>query len=314
MHDSLKIVLLDSDTITIDHGLGRLSQFGEFKAFGSSSSEEVRERIRDAHVVLTNKAVVGREALEEALCLRFIQVLATGVNNIDISAAAEMGVVVSNVADYSSHATAQHALALLLGLVSGVPYWSGRIGVWSSSSTFWEPSFVPTELLNKRCGVIGFGSIGSKFAAAVECLGMEVVGLYREGAADCKWARLNLEELLATSDVVSLHCPLSEETKRMINAETLALMKPGAFLINVARGGLVDEGALVDALSRGHLGGAGVDVSEYEPPKANSPLLTSGLTNLLVTPHIAWAAAEAQRRLVDLAFEKVRDFCAECQK
>jgi glycerate dehydrogenase len=308
MRHSFKIVLLDSDTISIDHGLQRLSQFGEFHAFTSSSNEEVKERIRDAHVVLTNKAVVGRDAMAESSSLRFIQVLATGVNNIDMTAASELGVVVSNVADYSTYATAQHALALLLGLVSGVPYWYGRAGMWASSKIFWESSFVPTELRDKRCGVIGFGAIGSRFATVAECLGMEVVGLDRKGSAASKWPRLDLEELLATSDVVSLHCPLTEKTRKMINSETLAMMKAGAFLINVARGGLVDEVALVNALTSGHLGGAGVDVSEYEPPNINSPLLTAGLSNLLVTPHIAWAAAEAQQRLVDSAFQKVYDF------
>ena len=271
--------------------------------------ESVSERIRDAQILFCNKVVISREHLAGAPNLKYIGVLATGMNNIDRQAAAELGIEVRNVERYGTTSVAQHTMAMMLSLANSLPAYSRNAvnGTWAGSDMFCLLDHPLLELKGKTLLVIGYGGLGREVTRLAEAFGMRVLKARVPGSSSTA-GRVDLDEGLAQADVVSLHCPLTEQTSNLLDAKRLSLMKPSALLINTARGGLVNEQALVEALAAGKLGGAGFDVLTEEPPRNGNVLLEAGLPNLIVTPHCAWGSQEARQRLINLAAENLADF------
>jgi glycerate dehydrogenase len=283
----------------------------------TSTDAEVDERIAGVEFILTNKLNITRARMRAVPGLRFIGLTATGTNNVDLEAARELGIAVCNIREYCTVSVVQHVLGSILLLTHRFrDYGQAAIdGTWSRSEQFTVPGAPIRELSGKVLGIVGYGTLGQAVAqAARDALGMRVLVARRQGAAAADSGashspvRVTLDELLRTSDVLSLHCPLTPATTGMIGARELALMKPEALLINTARGALVDLDALVAALKGGDLGGAAIDVLPKEPPTEGSVLFEPGIPNLLVTPHIAWAAFEARQRAVDELALNVEDF------
>jgi glycerate dehydrogenase len=310
----MKIVVLDGYCLNPgDLSWDALRRFGDVQVFDRSAPEEVPARIAGAGIVLINKIPLPAAILRQAADLRYIGVLATGYDVVDVSAARAQGILVTNVPTYGTASVAQFVFALLLELCHNVKLHAEavRAGDWARSLdwSFWKSPLV--ELAGKTMGIVGFGRIGCQTGRIADAMGMRVIAAdaVRKDAPEYsgfRWA--DTEELLRESDVVSLHAPLLAETRGMIQAGTLALMKPSAFLINTSRGPLVVARDLADALNAGRLAGAGLDVLDTEPPPADSPLLKA--RNCLVTPHIAWATREARSRLMDAAVENVAAFVA----
>ena len=290
------------DTSTLGEGL----DFSALEAclpgwqfFPLTRAGETGARIANAEVILTNKVVLDAPLLAGAAKLKLVCVTATGTNNVDLEAASKLGVAVCNVRDYAGASVSQHVLALLLGLATQWQRYDRdvREGAWSRADSFCLMHHPITELAGKTFGIIGYGALGKAVAHAVSALGMQV--LVAQGHDGDSEGRVPLPELLARSDVVSLHCPLTDQTNKMVNESFLAAMKSTAFLINTARGGLVDELALKAALAGGEIAGAAVDVLGAEPPSADHPLLVDQPPNLLITPHCAWISLEARQRMLD---------------
>ncbi len=294
------------DRATTDRGdldFSKLESFGRLVSYPTSSREETRARLAEAEIVLTNKALVGDEEMDAAPRLKLIQVVATGVNNIDLEAARARGLAVCNVAGYSTEAVAQHVFASLLNLVTNVHRYAAEAVRWAESPIFTRLDYPVGELAGKTLGIVGLGAIGRAVARIGAAFGMRVVAYGREGAStEGDIPRLAPDDFFAQADVITLHCPLTPETKHFIQASTLAKMKPGALLINTGRGDLVHEADLIRALREGRLGGAALDVLTPEPPAADHPFLVAiaeGLDTLFITPHTAWSALEARQRLLD---------------
>ncbi len=313
----MNIVVLDGYTLNPgDLSWDALAQLGSCVIHDRTPPELVVERARDAEVVLTNKAMLPRETIAALPKLKYIGVLATGYNVVDVVAAKERSIPVANIPDYGTHSVAQFTFALLLELAHHVGHHAQTVrdGRWVRSADFcyWDSPLV--ELHGLTFGVIGFGKIGRATAKLADAFGMNVLVHNRSRPADlpAHYEFMSLDDLLARSDVVSLHCPLTPENKQFINAERLARMKPTAFLLNTSRGPLLDEAAVASALSSGKIAGAALDVVSVEPPKADNPLLTA--KNCLVTPHIAWATRAARARLMDIAVENIRAFLAGAPK
>jgi glycerate dehydrogenase len=305
----MEIVVLDGFTLNPgDLSWDALKQLGACTIHDRTPAELIIERAREAEVVLTNKTPVMRDSIAALPKLKYIGVLATGYNVVDITAARERRIPVTNVPDYGTHSVVQHTFALLLELTQHVGHHAQTVrdGRWTRSADFCYWDFPLIELHGLTLGVIGFGRIGRAVAKLAEAFGMRVLVHSRLRPADLPASHefISLDELLARSDVVSLHCPLTPENKQFINAERLARMKPTAFLLNTSRGPLLDEHAVADALNTGRIAGAAMDVLAVEPPKADNPLLVA--KNCLVTPHIAWATRSARARLMDIAVENVR--------
>ena len=307
----MNIVVLDGYTLNPgDLTWDELQQLGPCTIHERSAPDQVLERAREAEVILTNKVVLSRETILALSRLQYIGVLATGYNVVDIAAAKERGLPVTNVPDYSTPSVAQLTFALLLELThhAGHHAQSVRDGRWVGSADFCYWDFPLLELHGLTFGVIGFGKIGRAVARIAEAFGMKVLVHSRSRPATlpvgCEW--VDLDTLLARSDVVSLHCPLTPETKQFISAERLACMKPTAFLLNTSRGPLFDESAVAAALNAGQIAGAGLDVLSVEPPQADNPLLKA--KNCLITPHIAWASRAARARLMAIAVGNIRAF------
>ncbi|MCW8093364.1 D-2-hydroxyacid dehydrogenase [Alteromonas sp. ASW11-130] len=280
----------------------------EFEIYQQTRPEDVVSRIQHAPIILTNKVKLPAHILEQAPLCRYVGILATGTNNVDVSWCHKNGMTVKNVENYGSAAVAQHTLMLLLNLATSFNRYNSdvRQGKWSASSQFCLHHHPVSQLEGKQAVLVGSGAIGNKVADLFKALGMRVTFAAREGIRDD--TRPELDSLLPTADVISLHCPLTSSTQALVNSNRLNLMKPSAFLLNTARGELIDEGALLNALKQGKLAGAGLDVLSEEPPPADHPLITANLPNLLITPHCAWVADEARQRLFDLAMSHVADF------
>ena len=309
----MNIVVLDGYTLNPgDLSWDALQQLGSCIIHDRTPPEQVVERARNAEVVLTNKALLPRDAIAALPKLKYIGVLATGYNVVDIAAAKERGIPVANIPDYGTHSVAQFTFALLLELAHHVGHHAQTVrdGRWVRSADFcyWDSPLI--ELHGLTFGVIGFGKIGRATAKLADAFGMKVLVHNRSRPTDlpAHYEFVSLDELLTRSDVVSLHCPLTPENKHFINAERLARMKPTAFLLNTSRGPLLDEAAVANALNSGKIAGAAVDVVSVEPPKTDNPLFTA--KNCLVTPHIAWATRAARARLMDVAVENIRAFIA----
>lgn len=310
----MKITVLDGYCLNPgDLSWDALRRIGEVRVFDRTRADQVVERTGGAEIAFTNKTPMSAEALEKLPALRYIGVLATGYNIVDVEAARRRNIVVTNIPTYGTASVAQFVFALLLELCHNVKLHADatRAGEWTRSPdwSFWKAPLV--ELEGKTMGIVGFGRIGRHTARIADALGMRVMAhdTYHgedPGLAGFRWG--SVEEVLRESDAVSLHAPLFAETRGMINAQSLRLMKPTAFLINTSRGPLVVDQDLADALNEGRLAGAGVDVLSVEPPAADNPLLAA--RNCLVTPHIAWATREARERLMKLAVENLTAFLA----
>jgi len=263
--------------------------------------DEIKARIADAEVIITNKARLGYEEIQAAHNARLIVTAATGYNHIDLDAARAHNITVCNIVDYSTPAVVQHTLALMTALASRWFQYNQDVkdGVWSRSSQFCLLEHPIVELAGKTLGIVGYGKLGQSVASVARALGMQIAIAARPGTTSYPPGRLPLSELLPEVDVLSLHCPLTPETYHLIDAQALCSMKQSAFLINTARGGIVDEAALVTALRQGRIGAAAIDVLSTEPPPVDHPLLAVDIPNLIVTPHTAWASLETRQRLVD---------------
>jgi glycerate dehydrogenase len=307
----MSAVFLDFGTVGDDLDPGSLrSAAPGLVLHAHTQPEEVASRIDGCEVVLTNKVRLTRELIEGASALRFIGLTATGTNNIDLAAARGHGIAVCNIRDYCTPSVVQHVLGVLLYLTHHLPQYARDAvdGTWSRATSFGLLDHPIRELRGRLLGIVGWGALGSAVARACEsALGMQVLVADRPGGVP-QPGRVSLDDLLARADVVSLHCPLTPETTGLISAERLARMKPDAVLINTARGGLVDVAALAAALRDRRLGGAAIDVLPEEPPVGGSPLFAPDLPNLIVTPHMAWAARESRQRALDELAANIGDW------
>ncbi|MCK7598459.1 D-2-hydroxyacid dehydrogenase [Microbulbifer sp. CAU 1566] len=301
--DTLTMKLEELDTSALEGSLDH------WEYFETTSPEQTAARIANADVVISNKVVLNRALIENAPNLKLICVCATGTNNIDLEAAAEKNIPVKNVAGYTGSSLAQHTLALMLALATRWHQYAGDVqqGRWSQSPIFCRLDYPVVELAGKNLGIIGHGDLGQKVAQLGEALGMNVL-IAESFTGEKKSGRVSLPELLAESDVISLHCPLTEQTDQLVNADFLGAMKKTAFLVNTARGGLVDEQALLAALKQGEIGGAALDVLSVEPPPADHPLLANDIPNLIITPHNAWISRESRQRLLDGVVSNIVDW------
>jgi glycerate dehydrogenase len=276
---------------------------------GSTDDIEIAGRIADVEIVLLNKFGLTRDHMLAAGHLKLIALAGTGTDNVDLVAARERSVGVCNVRGYCSQSVMQQVWAMILSLTQHVHEYTqlAKDGSWVRNEVLTVLRFPIRELSGRTFGVVGWGELGRAAANTAQAFGMRVIVANRPGGAR-ESGRFDLDSLLAASDIVSLHCPLTKETRRMIGARELALMRPDALLINTARGGLIDGQALADALKAGRLGGAGIDVLPQEPPTDGDPLLDPGVPNLLLTPHVAWAAREARQRCLDEIAANVQDY------
>lgn len=313
MNNTRKITVLDGYTLNPgDNPWDGLGELGTLKVYDRTPPALLPERARDADILLTNKTALDRPAIEQLPKLKFIGILATGCNVVDIEAACERGIPVSNVPAYGTNSVAQHALALLLELSNnaGAAHHSIMRGRWTNCPDFcfWEKTSV--ELCGLTLGIVGFGRIGQQMARLGHALGMGL--LYADQIETTlpglPVERVPMEELFSRSDAVTLHCNQTAENLRFVDKALLSRMKPGAFLVNTARGTLIDEYALASALHGGRLAGAGLDVLSEEPPSANNPLLHA--PNCILTPHVAWSSLAGRKRLMQTTAENVRAFLA----
>lgn len=305
----MKIVILDGYTLNPgDISWEGMETLGDVTVYDRTKEEEVVERIGDAEVVYTNKTPITKETLEKCVNIKFIGILATGYNIVDVDAAKERGIPVSNIPTYGTTAVSQFAIALLLELCHHIGEHSDAVenGEWTNNADwcFWKHPLI--ELAGKTMGIVGFGRIGQETGKIAQALGMKVLAFdaYQNPELEtetCSYA--DLDTLLQKSDVISLHCPLFPETEGIINKETIGKMKTGVMIINNSRGPLIVEEDLRDALNSGKVGGAAVDVVSTEPIKMDNPLLDA--KNIIITPHIAWAPKESRQRLMNIAVENL---------
>ncbi|MBA8734691.1 D-2-hydroxyacid dehydrogenase [Chromobacterium violaceum] len=291
------VVFLDRDSLPVP-----VPVFGfpvHYREYPATASEQLAAHAAGADIVISNKVPLSREAIAALPELRLVAIAATGYNHVDLDACRERGVAVCNIRHYGDHTVAEHAFMLMMALMKNLPAYQRDVaaGVWSQSRQFCHFGAPIREVRGATLAIVGSGGIGGQLAQMARAFGMEVLFAERKGATRIREERVPFDEALARADVVSLHCPLTEETRGMIAQPELMAMKPGAILINTARGGLVDEADLVAALKYGQLGGAGFDVLSSEPPSPDNPLLKARLPNLIVTPHVGWASGEAMRRL-----------------
>lgn len=306
-------VILDADSLGPGLDLTRLrAQLNSWDWHARTDPEETADRIREADVVITNKVVLDADAFSAAQRLQLVCVAATGVNNIDLQAAREHGVTVCNATGYGTPSVVQHTFALMLALATRLPDYQAavRAGEWSRSPFFCLLDFPITELAGKTLGIVGYGTLGQGVASVAHAFGMDVQIAARPGAAEIPPDRLAVADLLERADVLTLHCPLTDATRGLIGQAELERMKPDALLINTARGGIIDEAALADALRAGLIGGAGMDVLTQEPPRDGNPLLADDIPNLIVTPHSAWGSQAARQRLVEQVADHIANFQA----
>jgi len=306
----MKIVILDGHAANPgDLSWDEFGKLGELEVFERTRPDETVSRLQGVAVAITNKVVLNREIISALPELRYIGVTATGYNIVDIEAARERGIVVCNVPEYSTQDVAQAVFALLLELTLHTGHHAATVreGKWSRSADFCYWDYPLISLAGRTLGIIGYGRIGQAVARIALAFGMKVLITRRSPPAkgDGDGVRfVGLDELLRESDVISLHCPLTPENKGFVNTQFLSKMRPSAFLINTARGELVNEAALADALNNGRIAGAGLDVLSAEPPPSDNPLLTA--KNCVITPHIAWATKAARTRLLQISAENVR--------
>ena len=308
----MKIVFLDAKTVGDDIDLSVFEAFGDFIAYPTTKGSEVFDRVYDADIIITNKVIIDREVIDYARDLKLICVAATGTNNVDILYAKEKGIAVTNVAGYSTESVVPHTFAMLFYILEQLRYYDDYVksGQYAESDIFTHLGRPFSEINGKRWGIIGLGTIGRRVGQVAESFGCDVIyhstsGVKREE----RYREYPLDELLKTSDIVSIHAPLNEKTRNLITYDKISLMKPSAILLNLGRGGIVNEEDLARALDEGLISGAGLDVLEKEPIDPYSPLLSiKNRDRLLITPHIAWTSIEARKRLIQEIAENIRAF------
>ncbi|HHG74075.1 MAG TPA: D-2-hydroxyacid dehydrogenase [Persephonella sp.] len=308
----MKLVILDAKTLGDDIQLGIFEQFGDLEIYPTTEPSQLFERIQYADIIITNKVVIDKEAINSARNLKLICVAATGYNNVDVYYAKEKGIAVTNVAGYSTESVVQTTFGMLFYLLMHLRYYDDYVksGDYAMSDIFTHLGRPFWEIHGKRWGIIGLGTIGRRVAQVAESFGCDVIyystsGIEREE----KYPKYPLDELLKTSDIVSIHAPLNEKTKNLITIRELGMMKKHALLLNLGRGGIVNEKDLAIALDSDLIGGAGLDVLKKEPIDPDNPLLKiKNKEKLLITPHIAWTSIEARKRLVNEIVENIRAF------
>ena len=311
------ITFLDASTLGFAD-FSELEQLGKFTSFPTTELQDLLERSENAEVLITNKVVLNAETLKQLPKLKLICVAATGTNCIDLDAAKELGIKVKNVAGYSTPSVCQHTIGMLINLASNIHLYNQDIASWPEAPIFNQLHHPIFDLAGKTLGIIGYGTIGKEVAKVAQSLGMQIIALERKSpanhAASGDPMRKSYEEFFAQADFISLHCPLTSETKEIINVDSLSLMKPTAFVINTGRGDLINEIDLLKALQRKTIAGAALDVLTSEPPPADHPLLVAkeaGLSNLMITPHTAWAAVESRDKLISGVTNNIRTFLLE---
>lgn len=305
----MKITVLDACTVTNgDVSLNEMKTLGDVEFYDVVEPCDIPNVICDSDAVICNKAKITEEIMEKCENLRYIGLFATGYNNVDVKAAAKRGIAVCNVPGYSTDSVAQQVFAMILHFATSADMYSASVlrGDWVKSKTFSYFAYPLTELSGKTLGIFGFGTIGKRVAEIGMAFGMKILATSHKPTSYTNVEFVGKADLFARSDYLTLHCPLTEETKNIVNSRTLSLMKPTAVLINTARGGCVDEQALVDALNGGMIAGAGIDVLDSEPMTDGHPYLSA--KNMFITPHVAWGSYEARTRLISLVCENVRAF------
>jgi glycerate dehydrogenase len=309
MHKTTALFLDRASLFPDDLDFSELEVVASWQWFDNANLNDILHCLADAEIIVSNKKIIDSEVMDCCPRLRLICVAATGVNNVDAEAARQRDIKVCNVRAYATSSVAQHVFSLILSLNRKLfSYREAAInGQWSRSDFFCYFGQPVSDLAGKTIGIIGYGELGHAVAAIARCFGMEVLIAKRDDR-DSREGRVELETLLSVADIVSLHCPLTENNYHMISASQFSLMKPEAILVNTARGGLVDETALLQALQNEQIAAAALDVLEQEPPAVNHPLLNHGQDNLIITPHIAWASRESRQRLVDEIAKNIQAF------
>jgi glycerate dehydrogenase len=303
-----KIVFLDRASIIADiHRPAFVHQWEEYPA---TSADQTVERLQDATIAITNKVLLHREVLEQLPKLKMVAVAATGINNVDIDCCRERGIIVSNIRNYSVHTVPEHVFMLVLALRRNLLAFRAdlRNGEWQHADQFCLFTHPVRDLYGSTLGIVGRGAIGKAVERIALAFGMQVLIAEHKGIVEVRSGYTAFETVLQQSDVISLHLSLNEQTRHLISTTEFALMQPGALLINTARGGLVDEAALLEALRSGRIGGAGFDVLDKEPPREGHPLLDLNLPNFILTPHIAWSSREAMQTLADQLIANIEAF------
>lgn len=305
-----KIVFLDCTSIIAD--IRRPAFSHQWEEYPATSAEQTVARLADATIAITNKVLLRRETLEQLPRLKMVAVAATGTDNVDIACCRERGIVVSNIRNYSVHTVPEHVFMLMLALRRNLLAFRDdlRNGAWQKSEQFCLFTHPLRDLFGSTLGIIGHGAIGKAVEQIALAFGMKVLLAEHKGVTEVRAGYTAFDTVLRDSDVISLHLPLNEQTRHLIGAAEFACMKPGALLINTARGGLVDEAALLDALRSGRIGGAGFDVLAKEPPTQGHPLLDLDLPNFILTPHIAWSGREAMQTLADQLIANIEAYAA----
>lgn len=282
----------------------------EWRDYQETAEAEVVNHLRDATIAVTNKVPLRAETLRQLPALRLIVVAATGYDRVDVDYCQKNGIAVCNVQNYAGDTVPEHVMMLMLALRRNLPAYRAAVrdGAWQRSTTFCLLDHPVRDLRGETFGVIGYGQLGRATARLAAAFGMRVIVAEHRNAGAVRPDRVSFDQLLTESDVISLHCPLTPQTRNLIGADELARLRPGALLINTARGGIVDEAALVAALKENRLGGAGIDVLTVEPPREGNPLLDLDLPNLIVTPHIAWTSLEAMQSLAETVIVNMESF------
>lgn len=311
----MQIVFLDSTAIPKHIPIPRPNFEHEWIEYPHTSAAQTIERAKEADIVITSKVIFDRKTLEQLPKLKLIAITATGTNNVDLIAAKELGVEVKNVTGYSSVTVPEHVMGLIFSLKHSLAGWlrDQTSAKWGESQQFCYFDYPITDVRDSTLGIVGKGCLGSEVGRLAKALGMNVLYAEHKDATTCREGYTPFNEVLKQADILTLHCPLTQTTENLINAETLSQMKKGAFLINTGRGPLVDESALLNALTSGHLGGAALDVMIKEPPEKDNPLILAAKTmpNLIITPHIAWASDSAVTTLVKKVTQNMEDFVAQ---
>ena len=305
----MKIVVLDGHTLNPgDLSWDKLNQLGDVTIYDRTEPNSVLERARCADIVLVNKTVLNREIIEKLHNLKYIGILATGYNVVDLDAAEEKNIIVTNVPNYSSNSVAQLVFAFILEFSNHVGEHgnSTKNGEWFNSKDFCYWKYPIMELNGKNIGIIGYGNIGKKVALLAEAYGMNIMIYSKSKVENSNLNQVTLQELLTKSDFITIHCPLNQETRGLINVDSLGMMKSSAYLINTSRGPIINEKDLAFALDAHSIAGAGLDVISIEPPKENNALFLA--KNCIITPHIGWASKESRGRLLDIAMENIKGF------
>lgn len=305
-----KIVFLDRSTL--EATIRRPDFPHQWEEYATTAPGEIVARLRNATIAITNKVPLRADILAQLPQLRLIAEAATGVNNIDLDWCREHGIAVANIRNYAVHAVPEHVFMMILALRRNLLAYRGDLqrGLWQQSDQFCLFTHPVRDIYGSTLGIIGHGTLGQAVAEMAKAFGMKVLFAEHKNAVAIRLGFASFEQVLAESDIVTLHLPLTEATRNLIGADELSRMKPSSLLINAARGGVVDEAALAGALREGHIAGAGCDVLSVEPPRAGNPLLELDLPNLILTPHIAWASREAMQILADQLIDNIEAFVA----